>query len=175
MITPAQIEQVLPHRYPMLLVDRVVERTGERLTAIKAVTRNEPWYQDLPGHLEEDGYDYPAVLVLESWCQSAGLLAARPRPAAVDGASGDHVMLFGGVWDVCFTGRVRPGDVLEHHVRQVLALESTAIFEGECLTGGRVAMTVGRLMIAWRLLARRGSGPPRRAAGSGTRMVAGHA
>ncbi|CAM5265594.1 hypothetical protein SCALM49S_01164 [Streptomyces californicus] len=44
------IKQVLPHRYPMLLVDRVDELVpGERLTARKAVTANEPWYQDLGG------------------------------------------------------------------------------------------------------------------------------
>jgi 3-hydroxyacyl-[acyl-carrier-protein] dehydratase len=154
MIGPAEIRRVLPQRHPMLLVDRVTEHAcGERLTAIKAVTSDEPWYADLPEDLDEPGYDYPAALVLESWCQSAGLLAGGCR-APLAGSSRDGlVMLFGGVSDVRYTSRVRPGDVLEHQVRQVRIFSDTAIFEGECLVGGQPVMTVGRLLIAWRPLA----------------------
>jgi len=129
----------------MLLIDRVNTDAGcGELTAIKAVTCNEPWYADIPDELGEAAYDYPDVLVLESWCQAAGVLAARSA------APGNRVMLFGGVSDVRFSGRVRPGDTLEHRVRQLLALDSTAVFEGECLVGGQAVMTVGRLVIASR-------------------------
>jgi 3-hydroxyacyl-[acyl-carrier-protein] dehydratase len=154
MIGPAEIRRILPHRHPMLLVDRVTDHAdGERLAAIKAVTSDEPWYADLPEDLDEQGYDYPAVLVLESWCQSAGLLAAGCRARPADGSRDGLVMLFGGVSDVRYTSRVRPGDVLEHQVRQVRMFSDTAIFEGECLVGGQPVMTVGRLLIAWRPLA----------------------
>jgi 3-hydroxyacyl-[acyl-carrier-protein] dehydratase len=144
-IAAAQLRNALPHRYPMLLVDRVTTDAGcGELTAIKAVTCNEPWYADIPDELGEEAYDYPAVLVLESWCQAAGVLAAQAA------ARGSRVMLFGGVSNVRFSGRVRPGDTLEHRVRQLLALDSTAVFEGECLVGPQLVMTVGRLVIASR-------------------------
>ncbi|KJS52820.1 3-hydroxyacyl-ACP dehydratase FabZ family protein [Streptomyces rubellomurinus] len=149
MITVAGIKRVLPHRYPMLLVDRVDDLVpGERLTARKAVTANEPWYQDLPEGADDREHAYPSVLLVESWCQAAGVLAAwdLPNPDVLTG----QVMLFGGIADVVFHHPVLPGDVLVHHVRLVRSFSDTVIFEGEAAVDGRTVLEIGRVVMAMR-------------------------
>jgi 3-hydroxyacyl-[acyl-carrier-protein] dehydratase len=144
----AGVEDVLerlPHRYPMLLVDRITDvEPGSRLTAIKAVTCNEPWF-GASGH--EDPH-LPSVLLVESWCQAAGVLAAwdTPNPDVTEGS----VMLFGSIAGLRFHGRVQPGDVVEHQVRIVRALSDTVIVEGESRVGSRTVLEVGRVVMALR-------------------------
>jgi 3-hydroxyacyl-[acyl-carrier-protein] dehydratase len=143
-ITFAEIHGILPHRYPMLLVDRVDEIVaGERLEARKAVTGNEPWYAEKP-----EDFRYPEVLLLESWCQAAGVLATAddPNPDVLSG----QVMLFGGVSDVEYRGTVLPGDVLRHKVRLIRTVGDTMIFEGESLVDDQTVLSVGRATIALR-------------------------
>jgi len=139
----------------MLLVDRVVELVPERsVTALKAVTGNEPWYGELPdcpdGPGGSDGMvdDYPAVLLLESWCQSAAVLGTvgEPEPDVLAG----RVPLLGGVSAVSFPGRVRPGDVLVHRVDLVRRLADTMIFAGTSAVGAVTVMTVGSVVLALR-------------------------
>jgi len=139
----------------MLLVDRVVELVPERsVTALKAVTGNEPWYGELPdcpdGPDGSDGMvdDYPAVLLLESWCQSAAVLGTvgEPEPDVLAG----RVPLLGGVSAVSFPGRVRPGDVLVHRVDLVRRLADTMIFAGTSAVGAVTVMTVGSVVLALR-------------------------
>ncbi|MFG3051493.1 3-hydroxyacyl-ACP dehydratase FabZ family protein [Kitasatospora sp. NPDC048239] len=147
MITIDRIKELLPHRYPMLLVDRVTDVVpGERLTALKAVTANEPWYQELPPNAAEAAHDYPAVLLLESWCQAAGLLGGAGGQAAGD----DRVLLLGAVADVRFTGRVRPGDVVEHEVRLVRDFGENLILAGRSTVDGRTVAEIGRASMAVR-------------------------
>ncbi|MDX3500813.1 3-hydroxyacyl-ACP dehydratase FabZ family protein [Streptomyces fimicarius] len=149
MIGSAELRGLLPHRHPMLLLDRVEElKAGERLVARKAVTNNEPWYADLPQDTPPDGYRYPEVLLTESWCQAAGVLATwdQPNPDVLSG----RVMLFGGVSDVRFERPVLPGDVVVHHVRVLRVLPDTMIFEGEALVDGERVMTVERATLAFR-------------------------
>lgn len=144
MLSAARIAEILPHRFPMLLVDRVTElEPGRGLTALKAVTVNEPWYRELPA-----GHGYPAVLLIESWCQAAGVLAAwdSPNPDVLSG----QVMLFGSMSGIRFHGEVLPGDVVEHHVRLVRALSDTVIFEGESLVAGRRVLEAERVVMAMR-------------------------
>jgi len=134
---------LLPHRYPMLLVDRVVEVVaGERLTAVKAVTYNEPWYAE--------GADprYPSALLVESWGQAAGILAVCGRPA--DDAACAQVMLAGAMTGIEFHRPVYPGDLVRHEVRVYRALSDTMIFEGESWVGEDIAMTLSRMVMAFR-------------------------
>lgn len=143
------IKRVLPHRYPMLLVDRVDELVpGESLTARKAVTANEPWYRDLPADATDEQHHYPSALLIESWCQAAGVLAAwkNPNPDVLDG----QVMLFGSISEVVFRRPVLPGDVLEHRVRLFRELSDTVIFEGEARVDGETVLEVGRVVMAMR-------------------------
>lgn len=146
MLGIAEIKELLPHRYPMLLVDRVTDlRPGEGLTAYKTVTANELWYQGLP---EDADHAYPPVLLIESWCQSAGVLVAwdQPNPDVLTG----QVMLFGGMAGVRFLAPVSPGDLLEHRVRLVRALSDTVIAEGEVVVGSEVVVEIGRVVMAMR-------------------------
>lgn len=139
----------LPHRFPMLLVDRVVDLVpGERLTALKAVTCNEPWYEELGADTPAEDFAYPSSLLVESWCQSAGVLATwdHPNPDVLSG----QVMLFGGMTGVEFHRPVLPGEVLEHIVRLDRRVDDTVLFEGETRSAGEPVMTVGRIVMAFR-------------------------
>jgi 3-hydroxyacyl-[acyl-carrier-protein] dehydratase len=136
---------LLPHRYPMLLVDRVLELVpGESIRALKAVTLNEPWYAGL-SHTAGSDLAYPQMLLIESWGQTAGLLAS-----AVDDAPVGQVMLFGSVADAEFHRPVLPGDVIEHRVRISRSLTDSVIFEGSSHRGDETVMTVTRMVMAFR-------------------------
>ncbi|MEE1784244.1 beta-hydroxyacyl-ACP dehydratase [Streptomyces sp. SP17BM10] len=133
----------------MLLVDRVVDVVpGERLTALKAVTCNEPWYEELGADTPAEDFAYPPSLLVESWCQSAGVLATwdDPNPDVLSG----QVMLFGGMTGVEFHRPVLPGEVLEHVVRLDRRVDDTVLFEGGTRSAGEPVMTVGRIVMAFR-------------------------
>jgi 3-hydroxyacyl-[acyl-carrier-protein] dehydratase len=151
----AGIKRLLPHRYPMLLVDRVLEADpGRSLVAAKAVTANEPCYAavcDGPGD-----HAYPAALLIESWCQAAGLLMCLdiPNPDVL----ADRVTLFVGINGLRLSGRAFPGDVLTHHVRLVRAFSNEAMLEGESTVGDAVVLRVEYVTIALRAAVSTASG-----------------
>lgn len=137
---PSDILRVLPHRHPMLLVDRVVDVTpGESLTALKAVSANEPW------HRAPD--DFPPTLLLESWCQAAVLLSSWEAPDP------DRLVVFGAMADVEFHRPVPPGCVVRHSVRVLDARGGTVAFTGQSEAEGHVVMTVGRVVTTSRAVA----------------------
>jgi 3-hydroxyacyl-[acyl-carrier-protein] dehydratase len=149
MITVSEIRRVLPHRYPMLLVDRVTELVpGERASGLKAVTCNEPWYEGVPDTAPEEAYHYPWTVLIESWCHVAGVLVAwdEPNPDVLTGKA----MLLGGITDARFHRPVLPGDVVEHRVRLARQVGETFLFEGESLVGDELALTIGRLTMTMR-------------------------
>ena len=148
MLNCDEIKQLLPHRYPMLLIDRVVGiEPGSSLTALKAVTVNEPWYASLPDDAAGQ-HDYPSVLVLESWCQAAAVLGLLDRPHPDGG--GAEVVLAVRFQDVTFHVAVLPGDVLEHRVRLVQACDDALLFTGEALVGDEPVLGVGSVMLVVR-------------------------
>lgn len=149
MIEVSGLKLILPHRHPILLVDRVTDMVPrQRLTALKAVSNNEPWYAGLADDASPEQYRYPQTLLIESWCQAAGVLATADRPNP-DVLAGD-VMLFGSLNAVSFGVPVFPGSVVEHHVRLVKALGDTLVFEGESMAGGERVLTVGQVLMALR-------------------------
>ena len=98
-----QIMKLLPHRYPFLLVDRVLEFTPRQsITAIKNVTINEPFFQ---GHFP-DFPVMPGVLIIEALAQTAALLTFTEEKAD------DAVYYFAGIDDARFKKPVLPGDQL---------------------------------------------------------------
>jgi 3-hydroxyacyl-[acyl-carrier-protein] dehydratase len=99
-----QIKKLLPHRYPFLLVDRVVKLVkGDRITAIKNVTANEPFFQ---GHFPQRAV-MPGVLIMEALAQTAALLArASVEESLVNSAS----VLFVGADEFKWKRMVVPGD-----------------------------------------------------------------
>lgn len=104
-ITIAEIRKLLPHRYPFLLVDRVLEYVpGESITAIKNVTINEPFF---PGHFP-DAPIMPGMLVLEALAQAGGILVSK----SLEGPLGNRIFMFTGVEKAKFRRPVVPGDQL---------------------------------------------------------------
>lgn len=121
---------ILPHRYPFLLIDRVIELTDDKCVAIKNVTYNEPYFQ---GHFPGAPV-MPGVLQIEAMAQAGGILASR----AIDLSLDTHVMLFMGIDKVKFRRAVVPGDQLEITVHP---LRKGRIFKmaGEIKVDGAVA------------------------------------
>ena len=106
-----EIMQYLPHRYPFLLVDRVLEcQNGKSVLAIKNVSYNEPFFQ---GHFPAAPV-MPGVLILEALAQTSGLLAlSNPEWRPDD----DSLYLFVGIDKARFKKQVGPGDQLTLDVR----------------------------------------------------------
>jgi 3-hydroxyacyl-[acyl-carrier-protein] dehydratase len=101
-----QILQYLPHRYPFLLVDRVVEVVpGERITALKNVSVNEPFF---PGHYPHHPV-MPGVLILEAMAQTAAILSFKTMGNKPDDS---QVYYFVGIDNARFKKPVGPGDQL---------------------------------------------------------------
>lgn len=124
-----QILGLLPHRYPFLLIDRVLEVTDDKVIALKNVSINEPYFQ---GHFPGVPV-MPGVLQVEAMAQAGGILASRA--VAFDPAT--HVMLFMGIDSVKFRKAVVPGDQL--HI-EVVPLRKGKIFKmkGEIRVDGQV-------------------------------------
>ena len=100
------IRSLLPHRYPMLLVDRVLDyEPGKFIKGLKNVSANEPFFQ---GHFPQYPV-MPGVLVVEAMAQLAGLLTFLSRLARTDGS---QLVLFAGIDKARFKRQVVPGDVL---------------------------------------------------------------
>ncbi|MBB5954057.1 3-hydroxyacyl-[acyl-carrier-protein] dehydratase [Saccharothrix tamanrassetensis] len=139
----AGIRAVIPHRYPVLLVDQVSEvEPGRSIVTVKAVSGREPCYAD---SAEEA---YPVGLLLESWAQSAVLLTRWENPNP--DVSADKVELITGIRDVVLHGEVFPGDVVEHHVQLVREVADAAILAGHSLVAGRKLLEIGSFTMARR-------------------------
>lgn len=146
MIDVAGIKQLLPHRYPMLLVDAVTEVSpGESLVAVKAVTANEPCYAELPADAD---HAYPPTLLVESWCQAAALLVCLDEPDP-DVRTG-RVALFGGISGLRFGAAVQPGSLVVHRARVVKVLADAAVLAGGSEVAGESVLAVDGVTVAFR-------------------------
>jgi 3-hydroxyacyl-[acyl-carrier-protein] dehydratase len=122
-----EIQRILPHRYPFLLIDRVVDLTRrERIVAIKNVTVNEPFFQ---GHFP--GFPImPGVLMVEAIAQAGGALLLTEIPDR-----GEKLMVFTGIERARFRRPVVPGDQLRIEV-QVLNWRQNAVrMQGQISVG----------------------------------------
>lgn len=138
------IKKVLPHRTPIMLVDRVDGLvSGQSIVARKAISANEVFYRELP-----TTSPFPRSLMMESWCQSAGVLISTEDPNP-DVLTGD-VMLFGGMRGVEFHREAHPGDVLVHHAMVERMVDGTAVMTGQTFIDGEPVMTVGNITLARR-------------------------
>lgn len=126
------IKSVLPHRYPFLLVDRVLSlESGSRVRAIKNVTANEPFFA---GHFPEQPV-MPGVLVIEALAQAAGILLIHDRPDRED-----NLIYLVGVENAKFRRPVVPGDQLVLDVAIVRSRRSFAKVRGTARVDGEVAV-----------------------------------
>lgn len=114
-----EIMKLLPHRYPFLLIDRVLEMVaGKNVVAMKNVTINEPFFQ---GHFPQTAI-MPGVLIVEAMAQAGGILAFESIPKEKQGA----LIYFMGMDKVRFRRPVVPGDQLIFEV-EILKLRSKVI------------------------------------------------
>ena len=125
-----QIEAILPHRYPFLLVDRITECVpGESAKGIKCVTTNEPFFQ---GHFP--GFKVmPGVLIIEALAQ-VGAVAIL-----TEAGSEGRLALFGGIKNARFKRQVRPGDVLELSCQLTARKGPVGFGTAEARVGGKLA------------------------------------
>jgi 3-hydroxyacyl-[acyl-carrier-protein] dehydratase len=127
-----QILELIPHRYPFLLVDRIEQIRGdESCIGIKNVTVNEPYFQ---GHFPGRPV-MPAVLLLEGMAQSAGAICAlslgKNRPP--------QLVYFITIDKAKFRRPVIPGDRVEYHMNRLARRKNIWWFRGEAKVGGRIA------------------------------------
>ena len=130
-----KVMSLLPHRYPFLLIDKVIEfEPDERLLALKNVTYNEPFFG---GHFPGRPV-MPGVLIVEAMAQATGLLAMESRPNEVQSNS---LYYFVGIDKARFKHPVEPGDQLHLEVFLKNVKRGIWMFSGEARVDGRVAAT----------------------------------
>lgn len=138
-----EILEYLPHRYPFLLIDRVVEVVpGKSIHAYKNVTINEPFFV---GHFPHHPV-MPGVLIMEALAQAAGVLSFKTedkKPTQSD------VFYFAGIDEARFKRPVMPGDQLHLHVEIERQMRGVWKFKGEARVDGQLAAEA-RLMCAKR-------------------------
>ena len=113
MLDVVEIQKILPHRYPFLLVDRVIElEEGKSIKAYKNVSISEPVFQGhFPGHPI-----YPGVMIIEGMAQAGGVLAFKSSSEAEQEAAKDKVVYFMSIDKAKFRNPVKPGDRLEYRL-----------------------------------------------------------
>jgi beta-hydroxyacyl-ACP dehydratase FabZ len=128
-----EIRSVLPHRYPFLLVDRIVEMEADRVVGIKNVTLNEPFFT---GHFPEFPV-MPGVLIVEAMAQAAGVLVLRSIPDRAN-----KLVLLAAIENARFRRPVVPGDQLRMEMTIVKRKASVAKIAGRATVDGQVVAEV---------------------------------
>jgi 3-hydroxyacyl-[acyl-carrier-protein] dehydratase len=150
MLEHADIRRILPHRHPILLVDRVIEvEPWRRLVALKTVSGAEPCYANLSEDASPQSYGYPASLMLESFAQSAILLWLHS--AESQGSSVEGTLIFAAARDCTFHRAVLPGQTMRHVARLTSVVGgNTALMSGETWVDDQVVAEFGSLIGAAR-------------------------
>lgn len=136
-----EIQETLPHRYPFLLVDRILElELGKRVVGIKNVTINEPFF---PGHFP--GHPImPGVLILEAMAQVGAVLLMR----SLDARAEKKVIYFTGIDRARFRRPVVPGDQIRFEVeilqlrRQMCRMQGVASVDGKLVADAQMSSVV---------------------------------
>ncbi len=133
MLDVTDIQKILPHRYPFLLVDRVTEiEVGKSIKAYKNVSIAEPVFQ---GHFPDHPI-YPGVMILEGMAQAGGILAFK-NDESMD--IENKVFYFTGIDGAKFKKPVRPGDRLEYVITIKKNRGPMWVFDGKAYVDGELA------------------------------------
>jgi len=127
-----EIQKILPHRYPFLLVDKVLSlKKGKSIVALKNVTYNEPFFK---GHFPESKI-MPGVLIIEALAQTGGILVYHSIPNPED-----KVMLLSKINNAKFRKPVIPGDQIEFHVDLVKQRKRFCDVKGRAYVDGEIVV-----------------------------------
>jgi len=139
MLTITDIMKILPHRYPMLLVDRVLEiDPGKRIVGLKNVTANEQFFQ---GHFPGAPV-MPGVLIVEAMAQCAAVLILRDIPNREE-----KLFLFGGVDKARFRKPVVPGDQLRLECEVIQRRSNSVKIHGTATVNGELVAEAEMLSV----------------------------
>ncbi|RUM63336.1 MAG: 3-hydroxyacyl-[acyl-carrier-protein] dehydratase FabZ [Sulfurimonas sp.] len=129
-----EIQEILPHRYPFLLVDRVTELVkGETILSYKNVSISEPIFQGhFPGHPI-----YPGVMILEGMAQAGGILAFKSMDLTPEDTA-NKVVYFMSIDKAKFRAPVKPGDKLEYKITVLKNKGSIWVLKGEAFVDGKL-------------------------------------
>ncbi|UJW86300.1 3-hydroxyacyl-ACP dehydratase FabZ [Devosia sp. SL43] len=127
----AEILKSLPHRYPFLMIDKIIKIDGdETAVGIKNVTFNEPIFQ---GHFPENPI-FPGVLIIEGMAQTAGAIVIKH-----DSTSGrKNIVLMLGVDKAKFRKPAGPGDTIEFHIAKIQRRRNVGRYKAEAIVDGTV-------------------------------------
>lgn len=127
-----QIQEIIPHRYPFLLVDRIVElEPGKRAKGIKCVSANEMTFM---GHFPQK-HVMPGVLIIEALAQTGAVALLMEEK------NKGKIALFGGIKNAKFKRQVIPGDVLELNCEIIASKGPIGIGKAEAYVDGELAVT----------------------------------
>ncbi|OUR69844.1 3-hydroxyacyl-[acyl-carrier-protein] dehydratase FabZ [Arcobacter sp. 31_11_sub10_T18] len=130
-----QIQEILPHRYPLLLVDRVTDmEEGKTIKAFKNISISEPAFQGhFPGHPI-----YPGVMILEGMAQAGGILALKSSGLS-DEELKNKLIYFMSIDKAKFRSPVTPGDKLEYEITVLKLRKTLIVLEGKAFVDGKLA------------------------------------
>lgn len=130
-----EIQKIIPHRYPFLLLDRVTEIVkSESLIGYKNVTIGDQVFQGhFPGHPI-----YPGVMILEGMAQAGGILAFKSMDDMTEEEAANKVVYFMSIDKAKFRHPVRPGDKLEYHIRVIKSKGSIWLLSGKAYVDSKV-------------------------------------
>lgn len=127
----AEILRSLPHRYPFLMIDKIVRIDGDQTAVgIKNVTFNEPIFQ---GHFPENPI-FPGVLIIEGMAQTAGAIVIKHDA----GGGKKNIVLMLGVDKAKFRKPAGPGDVIEFHIAKIQRRRNVGRYEAKAMVDGTI-------------------------------------
>lgn len=132
------ILDVLPHRYPFLLVDRIEELSGDKIVGIKCVSANEPFF---PGHFPDNPV-MPGVLIVEAMAQVAGVMVMHNMPDRHN-----KIVMLAKIEEAKFLRPVRPGDQLRLEITMVHLRPTRARMTGIATVDGVKVAEAGMMCV----------------------------
>ncbi|WP_245892909.1 3-hydroxyacyl-ACP dehydratase FabZ [Devosia naphthalenivorans] len=127
----AEILKSLPHRYPFLMIDKIIRINGdESAVGVKNVTYNEPMFQ---GHFPENPI-FPGVLIIEGMAQTAGAIVIKHD----SGVGKKNVVLMLGIDKAKFRKPAGPGDTIEFHIAKIQRRRNVGRYKAEAIVNGVV-------------------------------------
>jgi len=149
MFEHAEIRNLIPHRHPILLVDRVLElQLFEKIVTTKTISGSEPCFARMKDGLPQRSYAFPMSLIIESFGQSGALLWRASLKST--GKTQTGTLFFGASREVTIHRPVYPGDTMRHVCYVDHMIGDNAFLRGETYVGDEIVASVGSAIAASR-------------------------